>query len=61
VSRKSAIFYGETGARPSCYESEGRLFESAERAHGWARLPLDAARQQERDDDGQHPVKGEAI
>jgi hypothetical protein len=25
------------------------------------RLPLDAARQQERDDDGQHPVKGEAI
>ena len=41
--------------------ASGALLVAAERAHGWARLPLDAARQQERDDDGQHPVKGEAI
>jgi len=41
--------------------ASGALLVAAERAHGWGRLPLDAVRQQERDDDGQHPVKGEAI
>jgi hypothetical protein len=39
----------------------GALLVAAERAHGRARLRLDAACQQERDDDGQHPVKGETV